>query len=88
MTAFSNPCRSAARRAETPLAVATATKRSKPASLKAGSSVPVEKAPAPIQPTPGWARSAGLGPQAYRLVRARRGRVGEADRQAGLGPLL
>ena len=61
VTAFSNPCRSAARRAETPLAVATATKRSKPASLKAGSSVPVEKAPAPIQPTPGWARSAGLG---------------------------
>ena len=64
-TAFSKPCRSAARRAETPLAVVTATKRSKPASRKAGSSVPVEKAPAPIQPTPGWARSAGTRPQAH-----------------------
>ena len=68
-TAFSNPCRSAARRAETPLAVATATKRSKPASRKAGSSVPVENAPAPIQPTPGAERSAGPGLQAHRLVR-------------------
>ena len=58
-TAFSKPCRSAARRAERPLAVATATKRSKPASRKAGSSVPVAKAPAPIQPTPGTARPAG-----------------------------
>ena len=98
-TAFSNPCRSAARRAETPLAVATATKRSKPASRKAGSSVPVEKAPAPIQPTPGWARPTGLdgrpggaagapaGP-GRRGVRVRRGRIGEADRQAGLGPLV
>ena len=58
-TAFSNPCRSAARRAEMPLAVATATNRSKPASRKAGSSVPVAKAPAPIQPTPGPARPGG-----------------------------
>ena len=52
-TAFSKPCRSAARRADRPLAEATATRRSKPAARKAGSSVPVENAPAPTQPIPG-----------------------------------
>ena len=90
MTAFSNPYRSAARRAETPLAVATATKRSKPAARKAGSSVPAENAPAPIQPTPGRPGSARLvgAAQTDRLVRAGRGRISQANRQAGLGPFL
>ncbi len=43
----------AARRADSPLAEATATKRSNPAARNAGSSVPVENAPAPAQPIPG-----------------------------------
>src|ERR1700691_6118123 len=51
-TALSKWYRSAARRAVIPLAEVTATKRLKPARRNAGSSVPVEKAPAPIQPIP------------------------------------
>src|ERR1035437_2794908 len=89
VTAFSKPCRSAARRAETPLAVATVTKRSKPASRKAGSSVPVEKAPAPIQPTPGPDRSAGDGLRHTGSSRsAPGGEGGVVARQGSAGPLL
>ena len=52
-TAFSKPYRSAARRADRPLAEAMATNRSKPAARKAGSSVPVENAPGPGPADPG-----------------------------------
>src|SRR5580692_8366243 len=51
-TALSKWYRSAARRAVIPPAEVTATKRLKPARRNAGSSVPVENAPAPIQPIP------------------------------------
>jgi hypothetical protein len=51
--ASSKPFRSASRIADNPLAEVTATNRSKPAALNAGSRVPAVKLPAPIQPTPG-----------------------------------
>ena len=57
-TAWAKPCRSAARRALTPLAEAIAVNRPNPAARNAGSSVPVENAPAPTQPDPGATRLA------------------------------
>ena len=59
-TAFSKPCLSATRRADSPLAEANATKRSNPAERKAGSNVLVENAPAPAQPSRGRRHRRGI----------------------------
>ena len=101
VTAFSKRCRSAARRAVIPLAEVTATKRLKPARRNAGISVPVENAPAPIQPIPsaGPAPGRGTSPRMRRETgragrsttgapRRGRGRVAQLDRQVRVGALL
>ena len=97
-TAFSKPCRCAARVAVRPLAEATATRRLKPAARQRGQQRPggerARARPGRRRAPPARRRSAARRRRArrtsdrHRLARIRPARVVEPDGQVGLGPLL